>query len=143
MKTFSEDVRLRQTYSSGSRRLQDVFKTSSEDEDERRLQDVFIKTNVCWDPPSCILLPLPHNASRLLLPKRLLKWANSISFRKYKRKVVLVVIYLFHYNSSKSTFFMLNMAFGVLSGPLHALLHWGSKNFSKRGKFKAVWSNLI
>ena len=29
--------------------LQDVLKTSSEDEDERRLQDVFIKTNVCWD----------------------------------------------------------------------------------------------
>ena len=33
---------------SESRRLEDVFKTSSEDEYERRLQDVFIKTNVCW-----------------------------------------------------------------------------------------------
>ena len=41
LKTSSEDVRLRQTYSSWSRRLQDVFKTSSEDEDERHLQDVF------------------------------------------------------------------------------------------------------
>ena len=41
LKTSSEDVRLRRTYSSWSRRL--------EDEDERRLQDVFIKTNVCWD----------------------------------------------------------------------------------------------
>ena len=50
LKTSSEDVRLRRTYSSWSRRcLKDVFKTSSEDEDERRLQDVFIKTNVCWD----------------------------------------------------------------------------------------------
>ena len=29
-------------------------------------------------------------------------------------KVVLLVIYLFNHNSSKSTFFMLNMAFGVL-----------------------------
>ena len=36
LKTSSEDVRLRQAYS------------SSEDEDERRLQDVFINTNVCW-----------------------------------------------------------------------------------------------
>ena len=26
--------------------FEDVFKTSSEDEDERRLQDLFIKTNV-------------------------------------------------------------------------------------------------
>ena len=41
LKMSSEDVRLRRTYSSWSRRL--------EDEDERRLQDVFIKTNVCWE----------------------------------------------------------------------------------------------
>ena len=47
-KTSSEDVRLRRTHSSWSRRLEDVFKTSSEDEEERRLQDVFIKTNLCW-----------------------------------------------------------------------------------------------
>ena len=40
-KTSSEDVRLRRTYSSWSRRL----KTSSEDEDERRLQDVFKTTS--------------------------------------------------------------------------------------------------
>ena len=39
LKTSSGDVRLRRTYSSWWRRLQD--------EDERRLQDVF-KTNVCW-----------------------------------------------------------------------------------------------
>ena len=136
---FSEDVRIRRTYSSGSRRLQDIFWRRRRKTSSRRLH----KTNVCWDPPSCILLSLPHNASRLLLPKRLLKCANSISFRKYKRKVVLVVIYLFHYNSSKSTFFMLNMTFNVLSGPPHALLHWGSKNLSKRDKFKAVCSNLI
>ena len=47
-KMSSEDVRLRRTYSSWSRCLEDVLKTSSEDEDERRLQDVFIKANVCW-----------------------------------------------------------------------------------------------
>ena len=48
-KTSSEDVRLTRTYSSWSRSLEDVFKRSSEDEDERRFQDVFIKTNVCWE----------------------------------------------------------------------------------------------
>ena len=52
--------------------------------------------------------------SRLLFPKRPWKWASTISFRMYKRKVVLLVIYLFNYDSSKSTFFMLNMAFVVL-----------------------------
>ena len=35
-------------------------------------------------------------------------------FQKYKRKVVLLVTYLFSYDSSKPTFFMLNMAFDVL-----------------------------
>ena len=35
----------------------------------------------------------------------------TISFRKYKRKVV---VYLFNDDSSKSTFFMLNMEFDVL-----------------------------
>ena len=48
LKTPSEDVRLRQTYSSWSRCLEDVFKTSSEVEDEKGLRDAFIKTNVCW-----------------------------------------------------------------------------------------------
>ena len=32
--------------------------------------------------------------SRLLFPKRLWKWASTISFKKYKWKVVLLVIYL-------------------------------------------------
>ena len=44
-KTSSEDVRLWRTYSSWSIRLEDVFKTSSEDEDERHLQDVFKKSS--------------------------------------------------------------------------------------------------
>ena len=48
LKTSSENVRPRQTYSSWSRRLENVFQTTSEEEDERRLQDVFIKKNVCW-----------------------------------------------------------------------------------------------
>ena len=39
------------------------------------------------------------------------KFASTTSFRKYKWKVV---IYLFDYDSSKSFFFMLNMAFDVL-----------------------------
>ena len=62
-------------------------------------------------PPSCILPLFSKNASRLLLPKRLLKCASKISFWKYKQKVVLLVIYLFNYDSSKSTSFMLNVAF--------------------------------
>ena len=36
-------------YSSSSRRLEDVLKTSFEGEVKRCLQDVFIKTNVCWE----------------------------------------------------------------------------------------------
>ena len=41
-----EDVWVRKIFSSWSRRLQDVLKTSSEDEDK-----CFIKTNVCWVKP--------------------------------------------------------------------------------------------
>ena len=47
-------------------------------------------------------------------PKRLWKCASTISFREYKWKVVLLVIYLFNDDLSKSTFLMLNMAFNVL-----------------------------
>ena len=43
-----------------------------------------------------------------------LKVCDIIFFKKWKRKVVLLVMYLFNYDSSKSTFFMLNMAFNVL-----------------------------
>ena len=35
---------------------------------------------------------------------------STISFRKYKQKVVLLLIYLSNYDSSKSTFSMLNIA---------------------------------
>ena len=51
--------------------------------------------------PSCILPSFSKNASRLLIPKRLGNCASKIPFRKYKQKVVLLVIYLFNYNSSK------------------------------------------
>ena len=44
-----EDEWTRRIYWSWSRRLEDVFKMSSEDEDERRLKDVFIKTNASWE----------------------------------------------------------------------------------------------
>ena len=39
---------------------------------------------------------------------------TKFSFRKYKQKVVLLVIFLFNYDSSKSTSFMLNVAFDVV-----------------------------
>ena len=38
----------------------------------------------------------------------------QFSFRKYKRKKVLRVAYMFNQNSSKSSFFMLNIIFDVL-----------------------------
>ena len=64
-------------------------------------------------PPSCILSSFSKKMiSGLLLPKSLWMYASIISFRrKYKQKVVLLVIYLFNYDSSKSTSFMLNVAF--------------------------------
>ena len=49
LKTSSETVRLRQTYWSWSRRLEDVFWRRRQKTSSRRLQDFFIKTNVCWE----------------------------------------------------------------------------------------------
>ena len=46
--------------------------------------------------PSCILPSFSQKASRLLLPQKLWKCASTISFRKYKGKVVLLVIYQFN-----------------------------------------------
>ena len=66
-------------------------------------------------PPSYILPSFSQNASQLVLPKRLWKFESRISFWKCKRKVVLLVIYLFSYDSSKSIFFICwIMAFNVL-----------------------------
>ena len=58
LKTCSEDVRLRRTYSSWSRRLQDVFWWRRRKTSSRRLQDVFIKTNFCWESLPLLLDPL-------------------------------------------------------------------------------------
>ena len=58
LKTSSEEVWLIRIYSSSLRLLEDVLKTSFEDEDERHLEDVFIKTNVCWDNISIWVLRL-------------------------------------------------------------------------------------
>ena len=49
--------------------------------------------------------------TRPLFPKRLWNCVSPIPFRKCKREVV---IYLFNYDLSKSTFFMVNMALDVL-----------------------------
>ena len=66
---------------------------------------------------SCILPSFSKKASRLILSKGLLKCASKIPFRNYKQKGVLLVIYLFNYDSSQSTSFMLNLIFeyGYLS----------------------------
>ena len=71
----------------------------------------FTKETPFTYPPSCTLPSFSKNASRLLLSKRLWKDAIKTSFKKYKQKVVLLVIYLCNYDSSKSTSFMLNVAF--------------------------------
>ena len=63
---------------------------------------------------SLIIHKIHRNASQLILPKRLWKCASTLYFMKYKRKVVLLVIYLFNYGSSKSIFFMLNMISDVV-----------------------------
>ena len=70
--------------------------------------------NFFTHPTSCILPSFSKNTSRLLLPKSLWNCASKISLRKPSRKVVLLVIYLFNYDSSKATFFMLNMPLDVL-----------------------------
>ena len=71
------------------------------------------------NPSGWLLLPsFSKNASWLLLPKRLWKCASKFFFRKYKQKVVLLVIYLFNYNSFKLTSSMLNVTFDVASGCL-------------------------
>ena len=81
------------------RHLQDVFWRRRQKTSSGRLQDVFIKTNVCW-----------------------------VSFRKYKRKVVLLVIYLFNYDSSKSTFFMLNVGIWLCLEYGFWQVNWNYKN---------------
>ena len=88
LKTSSEDVRLRRAYSSWSRRLEDVFKISSEDEDERRLQDVFIKTNVCWAVTHFLLFG--RGGGGLRCP--FLKKAKCLDF--VKKSVLLACIYV-------------------------------------------------
>ena len=69
------------------------------------------KKNSSTHPPSCIFLSFSKNKSRLHLRKSLRKCVKTISFSKYQRKVVLLVNYLFNYDS---TFFTLNMEFDVL-----------------------------
>ena len=59
----------------------------------------------------CTLSSFSQSVLRLLLSKRFWKRADTIFFRKYRWKVLLPVLYLFNYDSCKSTFFMLNMAF--------------------------------
>ena len=71
-------------------------------------ENSFTHSHSCVLPSFCVL------TFRLLLPKGLGKCASAISFRKDKQKVVLLVIYLFIYDSSKSTFFILNMPFDVV-----------------------------
>ena len=88
----------------------------------------FLKKSSLIHPTSCTLLSFSQNASRLLLPKRLWKWAN----RKYTWKVVLLVIYLFNYNLSKSDLNMWNMAFDVVLSTvfvnkLEFFIYWNTK----------------
>ena len=77
-----------------------------------RCQPASNEENSFTNPPSCILPSFSKNASRLLLPKRLLKVCEQKNFfRKNEQRVVLLVIYLLNSIHLKSTSFMLNMAF--------------------------------
>ena len=82
-----KDIWPRQIYWSWSRRLEDVLKTSSEDEDKRRLQDVFIKTNVCWVYFVCnktrSLISMKVNGKKIVVTVwNLQSFSNSGSFSK-------------------------------------------------------------
>ena len=62
-----------------------------------------------------------HDVPQLLLPNRVWKCVSTISFRIYTRKVLLIVIFLFNYDSSyKSSFFTLNMISDLLSSTVLA-----------------------
>ena len=79
-----------------------------------KLQDANLQVNEensFTNPPSCILPSFSKNASRLLLPKRLLKVCEQIFFRKNEQRVVLLVIYLLNYNSFEVNF--LHVEYGV------------------------------
>ena len=68
-----------------------------------RCQPATLRTEVFHISSSCILALFSQNASILLLPKRLWKCSSTIFFGKYKSKVEFLVVYLFNYDSSKST----------------------------------------
>ena len=53
---------------------------------------------------------------------------KACEYNLFQRKVVLLVIYLFNHDSSKSTIFMLNMAFDVLLNAVFVI-------YSKLGSF--------
>ena len=78
-------------------------------------------------PPSCILPSFSQTASWLLLLKSLWKCESTISSRKYKGKVVPLVIY----DSSEPIFFILNVAFDVhfwcLSNKFECFVYWNRK----------------
>ena len=78
------------------------------------------KKNSFTHPLSCISPSFYQNASRLLLSKSFKVCENNL----FPRKVVLLVIYLFHHHSSKSTFSKLNMAFDA---PLSRVLFLSNK----------------
>ena len=77
----------------------------------KSLKTVSVEVNLLWScemptrkltqknsithPPSCISPSFSQNTSQLLLPTRLWKFDGIISFWKCKRKIVLLVIYLF------------------------------------------------
>ena len=62
-------------------------------------------------PPSFICLAFIFPECFTITSSEEALCASTISFTKYKGKVVLLVIYLFNYDSPNSPFFMLNIAF--------------------------------
>ena len=99
------------------------------------------KKNSFAHRPSCILPSFSKNNSRLLLPKSLWKCASTISFRNVSG---LLVIYLFNYDSSVSTFSMFNMQLDVLLSTVFFQINCNSLvscnvNITKQPPFYSVF----
>ena len=88
------------------------------------------KKNSFTHLPTCILPSFSQNTSQSLLQKKFWACVGLISFGKYKQKVVLLVIYLFNYDSSRSTFFIWHLMFSwvqFLSNEFKFFVSWKVK----------------
>ena len=72
----------------------------------KSIKTICEEVNSFTHPSLCMLRSFSQNTLRFLHEKRHWMYSSTISFRKYKRKGVLFVIYLFNCGSYKSSFFI-------------------------------------